>query len=659
MTKLQNRKNYKSLAEQRFLDHIYEEYQAGQRFCFVLGAGASKASGIRTGEELMREWHGYLSNKGPTYIKNAAEELALGQNDYLPLFQDGYRLKNDDYFTLFDLRFAGMPNVAYAYLEKEMEEKYPSYGYFPLAMLLTHTQNRLVITTNFDTLLEDSLYTYTFKHPLVVGHESLASYIGNDTRHPVIAKIHRDLLFRPLNRKEDMDKLADEWEKPLCNALSKYIPIVIGYAGGDHTFMSLLQRVELSKIYWCHLGNAPAEPIRNVVAKHNGYFVKILGFDEILFRLGERFSEEIHFGDPCQYMRDQAEERCSLYLRSFEKIREKYTPQKPDPAETPFENDNTEDVAEMIDALHRYDNKDGDSLLIEAQKAAAAGQLEDAYTLYSQLIQQKPENAEYYNMRSAILHKMSRYQEAVADDTIAIKLEPQNARFYNSRGVSFYSLQEYEAAVNDYTKAIELQPQTPLYYNNRGISLHEMEQYKEAIQDKTKAIELEPSNADFYSSRGVSFHSAKLYEKAVQDYSKAIELNPSNVVYYHNRAVTLHDMKQYERSLADRKKAIKLNPSNGLYYQQRALTLDMLKQYATALEDYSKAIELEPSNAIFWYSRGLSYSALNQHEKAVQDYSEAIKLDPSNVQIYENRAVSLHKLGRAKEAAQDQARAIQ
>ena len=523
MIKIQKRKNYKSLAEQRFLDHIYEEYQAGQRFCFVLGAGASRASGIRTGEELMREWHGYLSNKGPTYIKNAAEELALGQDDYLPLFQDGYRLKNDDYFTLFDLRFAGMPNVAYAYLEKEMEEKYPSYGYFPLAMLLTHTQNRLVITTNFDSLLEDSLYTYTFKHPLVVGHESLASYIGNDTRHPVIAKIHRDLLFRPLNRKEDMDKLANEWEKPLCNALSKYIPIVIGYAGGDHTFMSLLQRVELSKIYWCHLGDVPAEPIRNVVAKHNGYFVKILGFDEILFRLGERFSEEIHFGDPCQYMRDQAEERCSLYLRSFEKIREKYTPQKPDPAEPPFENNNTEDVAEMIDALHRYDNKDGDSLLIEAQKAAAAGQLENAYALYSQLIQQKPENAEYYNMRSAILHKMSRYQEA---------------------------------SVNDYTKAIELKPQTSFYYNNRGISLHEMEQYKEAIQDKTKAIELEPSNADFYSSRGVSFHSAKLYEKAVQDYSEAIKLDPSNVQIYKSRAVSLNKLGRAKEAAQDQARAI-------------------------------------------------------------------------------------------------------
>lgn len=202
----------KRMREKRFLDHISENYQAGQQYCFILGAGASRASGIRTGEEKMREWYDYLQKKGTDYIEDCEKELQLKREDYAPIFEEGHNLKNDDYFTLFDLRFAGKPNVAYAYLEKEMEGKYPSYGYYPLAMLLAHTRNRLIITTNFDTLIEDALYTYTFRHPLVVGHESLASYISNDTQHPVIAKIHRDLLFRPLNRKEDMGKLKEEWK---------------------------------------------------------------------------------------------------------------------------------------------------------------------------------------------------------------------------------------------------------------------------------------------------------------------------------------------------------------------------------------------------------------------------------------------------------------
>ena len=140
----------------------------------------------------------------------------------------------------------------------------------------------------------------------------------------MIAKIHRDLLFRPFNRKKDMDKLKDEWEQPLRNALSRYIPIVIGYAGGDHTFTSLLEGIDLSGIYWCHLEDTPPKNIEDIVAKHNGYLVKILGFDEIMFQLGDRFAREAKFCDPCEYIQKQAQRRCALYRENLDKIKKKY-----------------------------------------------------------------------------------------------------------------------------------------------------------------------------------------------------------------------------------------------------------------------------------------------------------------------------------------------
>lgn len=118
---VENRKRKpKKIIEARFLEHIYEGYKAGQRYCFILGAGAAKVSGIRTGMEMMRDWRDYLREKGSAYIEDYAQELQLEKKAYAHLFEDGYVLKNDDYFPLFDLRFAGMPNVAYAYLEKEM-----------------------------------------------------------------------------------------------------------------------------------------------------------------------------------------------------------------------------------------------------------------------------------------------------------------------------------------------------------------------------------------------------------------------------------------------------------------------------------------------------------------------------------------------------------
>lgn len=405
-------KRLKRMREQRFLDHIHDNLQAGQRYCFVLGAGASKASGIRTGEELMREWQKYLMERGPEYIADCAQELEMDTKDYKDIFEVEHTLKNTDYFTLFDLRFAGKPNAAYKYLEDEMEGKYPSYGYYPLATILSQTDNRLVITTNFDSLIEDALYTYTFRHPLVVGHESMASYIANDTRHPVIAKIHRDLLFRPLNRKVEMDKLKEEWKEPLRNALTRYIPIVIGYAGGDRTFMSLLDEIKLKGLYWCHLGE-PSDEIKRIVKKQNGYLVKILGFDEIMFQLQKQFIQETKASDPCEYIRNQAEKRCELYEQSVRDIQRKYELQKDAPTPPSYSGEMRDDALRFAGDFDQYvgrtsnDAAGGDAkekeLVRDAQAALVNDDYEKAIELYGQAIALAPDNVEYYRDRKSVV----------------------------------------------------------------------------------------------------------------------------------------------------------------------------------------------------------------------------------------------------------------
>lgn len=36
----------KRMQEQRFMDHVYDGYHVGERYCFILGAGASRSFGI-------------------------------------------------------------------------------------------------------------------------------------------------------------------------------------------------------------------------------------------------------------------------------------------------------------------------------------------------------------------------------------------------------------------------------------------------------------------------------------------------------------------------------------------------------------------------------------------------------------------------------------
>lgn len=149
-----------------------------------------------------------------------------------------------------------------------------------------------MITTNFDSLTEDALFYYSGHHPLVLGHEKLAPYVASVDRKPVVAKIHLDLLMDPMSHLEQMEKLKEEWKAPLSAALSRYVPIVIGYAGGDQTLMSLLAQLELKGIFWCALDKEGEErlpePAREIIRKNHGHWVRIQGFDELMYRMAAR-----------------------------------------------------------------------------------------------------------------------------------------------------------------------------------------------------------------------------------------------------------------------------------------------------------------------------------------------------------------------------------
>jgi hypothetical protein len=145
--------------------------------------------------------------------------------------------------------------LEYAFLENAMADKEPSYGYSVLAQILAHTRHQVVITTNFDNLVGDALSIYTRTFPFICGHESLTSFVRPDLRHPLIAKIHRDLLLEPINTSEGTAALSPRWIKALSEIFTFYTPIVLGYGGNDGSlmdFLSSLKRPVTGGLFWCH-----------------------------------------------------------------------------------------------------------------------------------------------------------------------------------------------------------------------------------------------------------------------------------------------------------------------------------------------------------------------------------------------------------------------
>ncbi len=89
-----------------------------RKFCFILGAGASRSSGIKSGQELVNMWDKELAERNYEEYMKWKEELNITNDN-----------KYSHYSHYYEKRFSKHPSDGYNYLEKIMEKAKPSIGY--------------------------------------------------------------------------------------------------------------------------------------------------------------------------------------------------------------------------------------------------------------------------------------------------------------------------------------------------------------------------------------------------------------------------------------------------------------------------------------------------------------------------------------------------
>ncbi len=600
------------LSAGKFTEIYKEGCINGQRYCFILGSGASVESGIPMGGTLEYRWMNCLmgeesdretpaKDRGETLecAENLSDELQYDFNEVVEEWKKARKagrntLPSEYYFDIYKLRFYGDELNGDRYLENIMESAEPSFGYHTLAQLLTDEyNNNMVITTNFDSLAEDALFLYTGKKPLIINHEFEAGFIRDQSiRRPIIAKLHRGLFFKPFNNPADTTGLSGDWEDILRQIFYRYIPVVIGYGGGDRSFMEFLLREQnlIPKIYWCYVNRygLPDERIRDLIRKKNeGFFVRTDGFDHIMLTMGGKmFFSKISTNATETYLRKRTEERISRYNEQYQKLSEAKADSKELKSEVKEFSKNEEKDREerkkntsltewdYIREGNAYSNNKEYEKALEAYKRAAGinssqagaylgcgnahqrmGEYEKALEAYAKALELDPEYVYAYNGRGNAYKALGEYEKAVSDYDRVLELDPEYVHAYNGRGNTYQALGEYEKAVSDYDKALGLDPKYVTGYYNRGLAYQAMGKYEEALADYSKALELDPKHEYAYNNRGNTYDSMGDYEKAIEDYTQAIQINPGEALYYQNRAKTYRKLGDAEKAEADEQKA--------------------------------------------------------------------------------------------------------
>ena len=593
-----------------FLNTMREGCQNEKRYCFILGAGASKTSGIPTGEELAKQWHEEILER---YTQQEIQQLKkrLGVRKTQP--------SSKAYFDLYALRFFPDYHNGSAFLERAMEQAQPSLGYYPLAALLASTENNLVITTNFDSLVEDALFIYTEKKPIVISHELLAQYINFNTRRPIVAKIHRGLFFDPLNRAEQVNGLSEQWKEILREAFKRYTPVVIGYAGGDHSLMDFLKNTDrLNGLYWCYRHEEPPAEIQRVVERHGGFFVPIEGFDEMMYLMGQKFGCE----DPCERIKRVAEQRVSHYQEQVGAFQAQLRAMT-DPSEDQSRilralDENQQAKLQRLNRSLELDGEDGQTYRERGMLFCQANEYQLAYRDLTRAAQLGAEDSQLYLQRGNCCYYLGQIEEAIQDYNRSLELE-ENSLAYRNRGLMYMQKQEYGAAVADFTQAIALTPDQQILYTLRARAYCNNWEYEKSRADSEQALELGMPSAEIHTVLADALEELGQDEQALQNYQKALQLDPDYERAYNNRGVFYLNRGQQEAALADFRKAVRLKPDEALYHANVGSALNELKRWKEALTSCNRAIKLNPQLAVAYQIRANTYEGMGQPEKAAQD----------------------------------------
>ncbi len=578
---------------------IYKNTES-RKFCFIIGAGASFKSGIPTGGQLAEKWFKEIKERYTSQeFLNWVKEFDLDEKDLASNYGDIYRK-----------RFENDKISGYEFLVKEMQLAKPSLGHFVLSQILSKTEGNCVLTTNFDSLIESSIYQFTDKTPLVCGHESLSGYARPSKTHPLIIKIHRDLLLSPKSDLAEISSLDVVWEEPLDYIFSNHIPIVIGYGGNDGSLMKYFEKMNKpSNFFWCGYRNSlPSERIVKLVEKLDGNYIEIEGFDEMMKELLWVFDQINPIKEELDAITTSRRETINAQLDGIESKSQKIGNHENEPKKelSAFEYSTNADkepdfekrTAIYLEALEHFPK----TIWLWAK-----------FTSFLQFEKKDFSKLEEYYMKA-----------------LTSALEDVNL---NGNFATFLTLQkkEYILAEKFYLKALAISPENAKNIGNYANFLISVKRdYVQAEEYYLKALSIAPEDVNLninYANCLIRMN--KDIDKAEEHFLKALANVPENINAFLHYATFLKDKKKdFINAEIFYKRGLDIDPTNYEINGGYAIFLgDIKKDNINAEKHHRIALEKENDNAIINANYASFLFGLNQVDNGKVYFEKAWHLN--------------------------------
>lgn len=295
-------------------------------YALLIGSGISRSANIPTGWEVTLDLIGKLAH---------LQRDACAGNE-ARWYAEKYG-KDPDYSEILSAvapTSAAQQQLLKAYFEPPEEEreegkKLPTAAHKAVAQLVGSGHIRVIVTTNFDRLLEAALEVEGIPPVVIASPDAARGAPPLAHSKCTIIKVHGDYLdHRIKNSPEALSKYDKAVDRLLDQVFDEYGLIICGWSGEyDVALRKALERAKSRRypMYWTGLSE-PRGAAKDMIALHSVHFVSIAGADQFFTSVVEKVQALEEFDRPhpvsvqaavATLKKYLSEERYRIQLRDF------------------------------------------------------------------------------------------------------------------------------------------------------------------------------------------------------------------------------------------------------------------------------------------------------------------------------------------------------
>ena len=254
------------------------------------------------------------------------------------------------------------------------------------------------------------------------------------------------------------------------------------------------------------------------------------------------------------------------------------------------------------------------------------GRYEQALLELNELLEDNPEESEFYVMKAKIMFKTGNVDMAIQEIKMSMRINPSNLNSYHLLSEIQLQTGKLKQALLSIEKVLNALPNKISPMIQKAEILFKAKRSIEAVKLCRKILNINKCELKTLGLlRNYYFENGK-FKLALSFAERLLSIRPCNWKYLLNISDILIRTNDLEESLLYMNKAVLWNPSIETYLQ-RAKIHFRLRNYRSTIKDCDNLEILNKDLADIYYLRGKSLLYLNMHTSCLKDLERAILIN--------------------------------